>query len=255
MDYNRAFSSLEQKLNVGVGHRPDMNLADVRKINEATAHFMVEYSDNAPTSKDVNEFFLKKFNSKITPFISTAKVYPKHKVITVVAQLLSLTRPATDSKTLKTVIAGQLYLDSPMEQLWEVQQREGRKILVRKIKDDIMSLVEARRNAMMTSHSHKTFASLNVNNLEKLISKLEKDDSVRVLQNGKIMDGIVLNVVGEDVEVKVDNETVIVPISTILNVNKSMENPEAEKQAMEKYFSDAYGDPSYARELVRGKGI
>ena len=135
MNQDRAFASLEKKLSASVGHRVDLQYADARKINRSTAHFMLAYSDDkVPNSDEIAEFFVRKYNAKITPFLSTAKVYKGQKVVTVVAQVLSLTRDINDKAKLCPVIEGAVYLDVPLQETWEISEREGKKVLVRKVK-------------------------------------------------------------------------------------------------------------------------
>ena len=98
MNQNRAFAKLEQKLSSSVGHRVDLQFADARRINASTAHFMLAYTDTKiPSSDEIADFFVRKYNAKITPFLSTARVYKTQKVITVVAQILSITRDIEDT--------------------------------------------------------------------------------------------------------------------------------------------------------------
>jgi hypothetical protein len=255
MDFNRVISSLGKKINVEMGHRPDMFLADVRKINNSTAQFLIDYSDSAPGTTDISDFFLSKFKAQISPLVTTARVYPKHKVITIVAQLLNLTREVADIKkpTMKAIIAGQSYLDVPMQDIWTVECREGQKVLVRKIKDDIMSIVEARRNQMMSTHTHKTFANIAVVNVDRYFNTLEPGDVVKVFMSdeGKLADMEIVKIKGEEATLKYENATLTLPASSIIEVKKSAYMDEIEKQALEKYYSSAYGDPSYAKELTK----
>ena len=254
MDLNRVCSSLERKINEGLGYRPDLSLADARKITSTAAHFMLEYTGNAPSSKDVNEFFLKKFNAKITPCVSTARVYNNHKVVTIVGELLNITRDVKDVNKMKPVIAGQLYIDAPMQDMWEVQSRDGQKVLVRKIKDDIMSIVEARKQAMINSHSHKTFASLKITAAEMGVyfRNIENGDQLKVYFNGRLIDVDAIRLNDDDtVTVNIDSQQVNVSLNSIMEIRKSEKSKEQEQQKMQKYFSDAYGDPGYAESLTR----
>ena len=93
MNKHRLLDRLEHKINASVGHRVDLQFADARRINRNTARFMLAYSDDQiPTSSEITDFFSRKFDFKITPFLSTSKVYESNRCVTVVAQVLSLTR-------------------------------------------------------------------------------------------------------------------------------------------------------------------
>lgn len=254
MNQDRIFASLEKKLSSSVGHRVDLQFADARRINRSTAHFMLAYSDDqVPASDDIADFFVRKYNAKITPFMSTAKVYKSQKVITVVAQVLSITRNIDDVKKLCPVIEGAVYLDVPLQETWEVTEREGRKVLVRKVKDDVMALVAARKKSMMDSYSNRTFASLvQGDNITRFLNVIDKGDFVRVLVDDKVVDGEVVSINAEEVKVKYSSGSATVPRHNVLEVTgKSPALLEKQEEKMTDYFTKAYGDEKYAQKLVK----
>ena len=255
MNQDRAFASLEKKLSTAVGHRVDLQFADARKINRSTAHFMLAYTDdNIPNSDQIADFFVRKYNAKITPFLSTARVYKAQKVVTVVAQVLCITRDVEDIKKsfMKPVIEGALYLDVPLQETWEVAEREGRKVLVRKVKDDIIALVNARKKTMMDSYSNKTFASLvSGENITRYLSILDKGDYVRVLLDEKVVEAEVISVKDEQIKVKYKGTMTTVPRQNVLEiVGKNPAVTEKQDKEMVDYFTEAYGDEKYAENLV-----
>lgn len=254
MNQERIFASLEKKLSKAVGHRADLQYADARRINTTTAHFMLAYTDeNPPSSNDIAEFFVRKYNAKITPFMSTAKVYKAQKVITVVAQVLSITRDINDVRKLTPVIEGAVYLDVPLQETWEISEREGRKVLVRKVKDDVMALVAARKKSMMDSYSNTTFASLvKGDNITRFLNVIDKGDYVRVLIEDKVVDAEVLSASDANVRIKYSGGTVSVPRHNVLEVTaKSPALVEKQEKKMVDYFSEAYGDEKYAEKLIK----
>lgn len=255
MNHNRAFAKLEQKLSSSVGHRVDLQFADARRINTATAHFMLAYTDEKiPSSDEIADFFVRKYNAKITPFLSTARVYKSQKVVTVVAQVLSITRDIDDIKKpfMKPVIEGAVYLDVPLQETWEVSEREGTKVLVRKVKDDVIALVNARKKTMMDSYSNKTFASIvSGDNITRYLSILDKGDYVRVLVDEKVIEAEVVSVKDEQVKVKYKGGMKSVPRQNILEiVGKNPAVTEKQEQEMIDYFAKAYGDEGYAEDMV-----
>ena len=255
MDYNRAFAKLEQKISTSVGHRVDLQFADARRINASTAHFMLAYTDNKiPSSDELADFFVRKYNAKITPFLSTARVYKTQRVVTVVAQILSITRDIDDTKKsfMKPVIEGAVYLDVPLQETWEVDEREGRKVLVRKVKDDIIALVNARKKTMMDSYSTKTFASLVVgDNVTRYLAILDKGDYVRVLMGEKVVEAEIVSVKDDQIKIKYKGGMSSVPRQNILEiVGKNPALVEKHEQEMVDYFAEAYGDDKYAEKMV-----
>jgi len=255
MNQNRAFAKLEQKLSSSVGHRVDLQFADARRINASTAHFMLAYTDTKiPSSDEIADFFVRKYNAKITPFLSTARVYKTQKVITVVAQILSITRDIEDTNKsfMKPVIEGAVYLDVPLQETWEVAERAGTKVLVRKVKDDIIALVNARKKTMMDSYSTKTFASLAVgDNVTRYLAILDKGDYVRVLVDEKVIQAEVVSVKDDQVKVKYKGGMTSVPRQNVLEiVGKNPALVEKQEQDMVDYFAKAYGDEDYAEDMV-----
>lgn len=257
MNRNRLLDKLENKINASVGHRADLQFSDARRINQNTAHFMLAYSgDNPPNSNDIGEFFGRKFDYKLTPFFSTARIYEDRKVVTVVAQILSVTREVQDIKrrNMVPVIQGAVYLDVPLQETWQVEEREGEKVLVRKVKDDIMALVQARKKSMLdsTATAHKTFASVvQGDNLMKYLALLEKGDQVRIMDGDKVVDAEVMAVTDAEVKVKMKSGMKTLPRQSVVDVVAKSPEKEAERmQRNEQYFADAFGDPNYAEKLV-----
>lgn len=256
MNKNRLYASLEQKIKKSVGYRADLAVTDVRKLNKTAAHFVVSYNSTPPTAEELTDFFIRHYNAKLTPNLTTARIYKGRNLVTVVASLLKVTRELDDSRRMTPVIEGAVYLDVPLQETWEVQERNGTKVLVRKVKDDVMAIVQARRSAMMDdSPGGKTFANLATgSNLVKYLGLLDKGDKVKVYldENDKVVDAEVMAVSDSEVKIKVGNQSKKVPRSSIIEVTQKSKEKEAarEKLAVD-YYTDAYGDPKYAKDLVK----
>lgn len=254
MNSNRMVASLESKLSSDVGHRVDLQLADTRRVNKTTAHFMLEYNGKVPTSDEIAEFFVRQYNAKVHPFISTARLYRDQKVVTVMAQILNITREVGDiqKREMREVISGAVYLDVPLQETWEVQERNGQKVLVRKVKDDIMAIVQARKQSMMVSHSSRTtFASVSKASLIDYLGMIEKGDKVRALVDNKIVDADVLAASDSEIKIKYSGGTASVPREAVVEVVAKDPAKKAKNAEMvEKYFADAYGDEKYAKSLL-----
>jgi len=263
MNTNKVVASLADKMSASIGHRADLEIGDVRKIDGKTAHFLLAFaSDRPPTSADLNEFFLKRYNAQVVPYAATAKVWLDHKVVTVVAGILNITREYEDIKRSKMVpvIAGYSYLDVPMQETYAVQERGGKKVLVKKVKDDIMAIVSARKAAMQdatfSTPATKTFAHLaKASGLMRFLADPEKGDMVRCMNDDKTFDGEVLSSSDEEVKVKSsEGGSVTIPKQAVLEVLKKGSDSQADRlKAQEDYYSKAYGSPEYGKELVRGK--
>jgi len=263
MNTNKVVASLADKMTASIGHRADLEIGDVRKIDGKTAHFLLAFaSDRAPTSADLNEFFLKRYNAQVVPYIATAKVWNDQKVVTVVAGILNITREYEDIRRSKMVpvIAGYSYLDVPMQETYAVQERGGKKVLVKKVKDDIMAIVSARKAAMhdatFSTPATKTFAHLaKASGLMRFLAEPEKGDMVRCMNDDKTMEGEVLSASEDEVKVKSsDGGSLTLPKQAVLEVLKKGSDSQADRlKAQEDYYSKAYGSPEYGKSLVRGK--
>jgi hypothetical protein len=253
MNNNKLLANLQSKISNSMGYRPDLSLVDTRKINKTTAHFMIEYSNNPPNSTEVMAFFNKYFDAKISPFISTAKVYQHHKVITVVAQMFVPSRDFNDFKrgSFKPVIANALYLDVELREPWEVQTRDGKKVLVKQNHEDISAIVEARKMVMLNQSSqHKTFA--NVANIHRFIKFMKKGDVVKFfdVDTDRLVEGEVSAVNGPQLIVKADGKSYNIQDSCVLEVVHAAKQELSDEM---KYFEQAYGDKEYAKKLLRVK--
>jgi len=253
MNKNRLLDKLEHKISASVGHRVDLQFADARRINRNSAHFMLAYNESVPSSPEITDFFSRKFDFKITPFLSTAKVYKDKKVVTIIAQVLNLTREVTDIKSnkMRPVIQGAVYLDVDLNETWNIEDREDGKVLVRNVKDDIMALVQARKKSMLDSRAEKTFASFSQADLLKYLTNLEKGDQVRVLVDDKVVDAEVVAVSDAQVKVKTKKGVTNVDRQSIVDVvAKSADKEDKMLNDAEDYFTEAFGDPEYAKQLT-----
>lgn len=256
MDIQKAIASkLSEKVKTQVGHRVDMSIADHIKINETTARFMVEYDGKYPSTEEISDFFNRKFNHKVCPDMSTAKVVESENVIVVVANMVNYHRPYSDINKMTQVLAGYTYFDETLQETWNVKDVNGQKVLARKLKDDITSIMEARRRVMNDSSSNKTFAKLKATaNVLRSIALAEEGDVVNAYHNGHQYDNCVVNKVGQvDVELVHEKQIMKVAKAAILEVvAKASELTAAEENKLISYYTKAFGDADYAKKLVKG---
>lgn len=256
MDVQKTIANkLSNKIKEQVGHRVDMAIADYLKINQSTARFMVEYDgDNYPSSEEITEFFMRKFNGKVSPDMSTAKVVKSENVIVVVANMVNYHRPVSDSAKMTQVVAGYSYFDETMQESWIVKDVNGQKVMARKLKDDISSIVEARKRVMM-DNSKKTFATLKATaSVIRSISLVEEGDIVHAYHNGCQYDNCVVVKAGADeVELKHEAKTIKTNKSAVLEVvAKASDLTSVDENKLIAYYTKAFGDANYAKKLVKG---
>lgn len=249
------FSSnrLAEKMAKYAGHRPDLQLEDSRKINTTAAHLMVSYIGMPPTTKDIMEFFSKKFENQITPCLSTARVYKDKQVITVVAQTIVPMKNYEDTNDKKKMIkvTSSLYLDCEMKEPWEVTERDGKKVLIRRENEDITNIINARKQSYsgnLSTAGKITLAS--VSNTYHLLNPLKKGDVIKFFNqmDGTIGEGEVQVASQSEVQVLKAGQIVKVPTHNILEVVKTQAPSQLDEAT---YFEKAYGDKGYANDLTR----
>ncbi len=255
MDIQKTIANkLSSKIKEQVGHRVDLVVADLLTINQSTARFMLEFEGKHPSSEEITDFFTRKFSGKVSPDMSTAKLVPSENVIVVVANMVNYHRPITDSSKMTQVVAGYSYFDENLQESWIVKDVNGTKVLARKLKDDISSIVEARKKVMM-EQSKKTFASLKATaNIVRSIALVEEGDIVHAYHNGCQYDNCVVVKAGaEEVELKHESKTLKTNKSAVLEVvAKASELTGADQNKLIAYYTKAYGDAAYAKKLVKG---
>lgn len=256
MNRNRVIANLTDKISKKVGHRVDLYLSDYNAITASSGHFLLSYNEKAPTTEEISEFFIRHFNAKITANLATARVHKNKNAVSVVAELLQVTKPIEDAEKMTSVIASYSYLDATLDELWEVKEKNGQKVLQRKIKDDISKIVSARRNLMMDTSTagNLTFAHVaEASGLSRYLSIMEKGDTVRVYHDGQVQEGVVSAASDDTIKVKVGSKSISVARQAVLEiVSKSAKVDNAEKKQVEDYFADAYGSDKYAKSLTKG---
>lgn len=247
---------LDSKIQEQVGHRVDLSVSDFYKMSPTSARFMLEFNNNKrPASEEITDFFIRQYNGKIVPDLATAKLVPSESVIVVVASMVNYNRPIADSAKMKQVIAGYSYFDEKLQESWDVKEIGGQKVLSRKIKEDIGSIVEARRKVMMNKATKKTFASLKAtaSNIRE-VTLVDIGDLVVAYHNGRQYENCEVTKIGaSDVELKYGDKALRVDRSALLEVTAKSETVAAQDdEKLIEYFTKAYGDKEYAKKLVKG---
>ncbi len=248
---------LENRIQEQVGHRVDLSVADFMKMSPTSAKFMVEFDgDRKPTSDEIGDFFIRQYSGKVVPDLTTAKIIPTENVIVVVATMVNYNRPFADSAKMKQVIAGYQYFDEKLQESWNVQEVNGTKVLSRKLKEDIGSIVEARRKVMMNKSSKKTFASLKATSAAlKSVAHLDIGDLVVAYHNGRQYENCeVTKASASNLELKYGDKLLKVDRSAVIEVTAKADAIASRDDAkLVDYFTKAYGDRDYAKKLVEGK--
>jgi hypothetical protein len=88
--------------------------------------------------------------------------------------------------------------------------------------------------------------------LDLYLALLEKGDQVKVYMDNHVVDAEVLSSDEGQVKVKYKGGTASVPRHAIVEVcGRNPATEEKVKKEAQDYYTDAYGDPGYAKELTR----
>lgn len=231
-----------------VGYREDIHLADFRPITRHTAQLLIGYNPSvgAPTTADIKTF-VAKFSPDVSAMVKTATLYPEHGALSVVAFKQGETLKLAASEKMYEMVPNTQYVDMRTAEVWNVEEVEGEKVLVRQAEDDIATILKARKKMLKTSSI--TFSEIRTAGMRHM----DAGDMVEFVHKEDIVKGtvhrIVRNAKGDRVLVERDNEIHDVPIDAITNVTIKAEGIEAEKDELYEYYRKIYGD-DYAKQLV-----
>jgi hypothetical protein len=252
MNFEKAYSKVVAGLATGI--RGDISIADSLKLDGVTSHVLLEYQPKLgkPSGNDIERYFAKVFEGKIVPIMSSCSI--KTKCISVLARLNVPTRPLEDSANkeskLVPIIAGMMYLDKDLGDHWEVKEDAGKKILAKTTKENIEQIIAARRNRMfVTKTPGVSLASVTASTY-----LLCKGDVVKAYHNGNLVEAEVLAAIPGGFKLKLGDKEIMVAKEEVTDLMAMEWNdrPE-ERNALKKYYEEAFGDRRYAEMLVKAK--
>ena len=139
MNINRMMNKVTASFATGI--RGDLSIADFQKLDGNSAHLLLEYQPTMgrPKGDDIERYFAKTFEGKLMPIMASCSVKPN--CVSIVAQINVPTRPmedASDKAKMVQVIAGLMYIDTELQDHWEVKDSEdGKKVLSKTSKENI----------------------------------------------------------------------------------------------------------------------
>jgi flagellar hook-associated protein FlgK len=246
--HDRMMRRLNAKMASTVGHRGDMYIADFKTIDQNGGHLLIGYERTiGPVgSNDVIAFVNKTFDGQIVPVMETAKNFKAEACVSVVVHRTVPTRKIED-KDQMLALANTMFLDQALGDTWEVKaQPDGTKYLSRISKDNIHDIVQERRSRMTVQASTMTFGTA----LSAGVPNLNKGDTVKFYDSGKLLEGKVTSV---GAEVKIQSTAgsfTVMPEAVVEILQVSPETTNTIKSYLKDYFADAYGFEDYAKELT-----
>jgi len=249
IDYNRLQTRISANLATGI--RGDFDVADFQRLDEVTAHILLEFSPvmGRPRGDDIERYFAKTFESKIVPVMSSVSI--KSNCVSVIAQVNVATRPIEDSEDkskMTPVVAGMMYLDNSLQDVWEVKDGDGQKVLAKSTKENIEQIIATRRNRMFVTKS----SSLSLSSLATAKEMLTAGCVVKVWHQGKLMPMEITAAIKGGFKGKVEGDhEIVVAKENVLDLQKMADEGPNESAMLVKYFTDAYGDKNYAKLLIK----
>lgn len=234
-----------------LGHtcRGDLAVTDFQGIDGGryAGHVTIQYDRDlgAPTARDIQAFFSDNFGNQVQPQPQTLCIYEDEGVAQVAANSTVVTRPITDADQDHMVrITPVKYVDATTQEVWDVHSDEsGRKYMVRESSESLDELVEARR---LRDRSAPKIAST-----RRAMLNLDKGDRVSFYDNGILAYGEISDIDAVSVGITAATGNVRVSKSAVVKIISKGESQIAdEKDELRRYFSEAFGDPSYAAELT-----
>lgn len=243
------------------GVRGDLDIADFQKLDGQAAHLLIEFNPSLgrPTGNSIETYFQKTFEGQVIPVMASCSI--KGNSVSIVAKLYQPTRPMedmADKGKMTPIIAGLMYLDNKLNDYWEVQNDEnGQKVLSKSVNENIEQIIASRRNRMfITQASNISLAS--VAQAKELIGKgavlkvYDRGEVKSFTVSAKIQGGFKGKFAGSENEVVIAKEKALDLEAFDLQA-QGLEKVSNEDAALQKYFSEAYGDKNYASKLVKAK--
>lgn len=251
MNHERLYNRIMASYATGV--RGDLDIADFQKLDAISAHVLVEFEPTIgrPSADDIERYFSKMFEGRIQPVMSTASIKPS--CVSIIAQLNIPTRPIEDSENkekMTPVMAGMMYLDNQLGDVWSVKDQDGKKVLAKEAKENIDQIIAARRNRMFVTKS----PSVNLASVATARELLPMGSKVKAWHQGKFQNFELVAKVAGGYKVKDEaGKESVVAKEGIIDLKEMADSAPNEDAKLSKYYSEAYGNPQYAKQLVKAK--
>lgn len=231
----------------GLPKRSDMYVADVQAIDNTKCKVLVAYkaTEAAPTLAQLEDFFDRTFSNRVVAQTSSAQVHADTGAISVLATLNVPTRAYSDINDLVR-ISSNTFMDEKTQNLWQVVDTGSVKYLSRQGKEDISEIVEARRAKNVSRAASfsqvKTAAPI----------ALAGDQVKFMSAQNVILMGEVSSISDVKAVIKANGASHSVDRHSILQiVERGGSNLKSHKMDLNDYFTKAFGDAGFAKELTK----
>lgn len=232
--------------------RWDLRFADYEILSPREAKVMIAYTKEmgSPKRSEVDEWVMASFNGNVSLVLESLKDYRDHNVVTAFVRKLERKRPLKDAEKMLSVGKNRF---SDGDIVWDVVTGEnGERFLSRASKDDIRAIMDVRLHTERTASIHHR---LRLSHLVTAgIHNLEPGDKVRFSYEGILQQGDVSSIGKDNVTIKANGKSVTVDRLAVLDVYEQSPKSQAQhNKFLVDFFTEAYGDPGFAKKFV-GKG-
>lgn len=244
---NARLASLDAKT------RSDIAILDFEGINggKDSGQVLLSYNKSAGalTTAQVEEFFLATYGNKVKPSLASIKIHHEgnYTCASLVCNLLRNTRPISDA-TEMTRLNPHTYIEASTDSVWDVvSDQDGRRFMIKQSDDNLGDLIEMKRERAMRS-------APKLANMKEALCHCEIGDTVKFYDNGIIGFGQIVQESNGDkiVTIKTSTGTCKVDYRAIIDIiQRAPRTISEEKDILQDYFSRAYGDSDFAKELTR----
>lgn len=244
---NRMLDKLAAKTAAaGLPARSDMYVADVQQIDNTKCRVLVGYSHLSgatPTVAQLENFFEYAFGNKVVAQTSSAQSHIKESAISVLATLNVPTRAYSDINDMIRVSSNS-FMDENTQNLWHVVDTGSVKYLSRQSDENVADIVEARRAKNGTREAR-------FENIKTAAPMALAGDQVKFMSpDNVIMLGEVSSISDAKAVIKANGSSYSIDRQAILQIVERG-NLKKEKLSLQDYFSEAFGDPGFAKQLTK----
>lgn len=244
---NRMLEKLALKTTLaGLPARSDMYVADVQKIDNTKCKVLVGYNNQCgatPTVAQLENFFEYAFGNKVVAQTSSAQSHVKESAISVLATLNVPTRAYSDINDMIRVSTNS-FMDENTQNLWQVVDTGSVKYLSRQSEENVSDIVEARK----AKHGKREARFDNIKTAAPIVMA---GDQVKFMSpQNVILLGEVTSISEVKAVIKANGSSYSIDRHSILQVVERG-NLKKEKMNLQDYFSKAFGDAGFAKQLTK----
>jgi hypothetical protein len=251
------FSRFEKKIAARTAStrsgRFDLRLSDYEVLSgKREARVLVAYAQElgVPKLQQLDEWVTSSFGGRLVLELETPRIYADARAVVALVRTNEVLRPEVH-KSRMIVASPNRYMDHD-KSIWEVRKNDtGDRFLVRVADDDMDEILRVRQENERTASLHHRLRLADVREASGN-PEVEVGDRISYMFRGILQKGEVTHVSDDQVHVKVAaNDTRKVSKENVVDIfEKSPEAKKDQTSFLVKFFTEAYGDPDFAKQLV-----